>query len=96
MIAAVRAAVLATPRRIWDALRDRARRRQAVARALETVAPAFGVLLLLGHGWRGALGGAVLVHLGEFAVFEWILEPLGWSGHYFERPRRDGTPYDHP
>ena len=96
LAAAVLGAVRETPARIWDALRDPVRLRQSVGRLVETVAPAFVLLLVFGHGWRAALVGAVLIHVGEFLLYEWVLEPLGIAGHYFERGPRWGETFRRP
>ena len=96
LAAAVLGAVRETPARIWDSLRDPVRRRQSAGRLVETVLPAFAVLLLFGHGWRAALAGALLIHVGEFVLYEWVLEPLGIAGHYFERGPRWGERFRRP
>jgi len=96
MRTAVLTAIRETPRRMWDAVRDPVRLRQSAGRFVETVAPAFVLLLVFGHGWRTALAGAVLIHVGEFLVYEWLLEPLGIAGHYFERGARWGESFRRP
>lgn len=90
------AAIRETPRRLWDGLRDPVRRRHSVGRFLETVAPAFVLLLLFGLGWRRALVAAVLIHVGEFTIYEYLLEPFRLSGRYFERGPREDEVFRHP
>lgn len=85
-------AILETPKRLWDALTDPVRLRHSISRLIETVVPACLVLRLLGMDPWLAILAAILIHIGEFAIYEYILEPLGVTGRYFERgPREDET-----
>ena len=65
-----------------------------------------GLLTVIGDDWFawyevawGLLGlwytyvAALAAPLGAFLVYEFILEPLGRAGHYWERPPRDGETY---
>lgn len=47
------------------------------------------VLLWLVSAWE-TWAMAALAPLAEFVVYEFLLEPLGWSGHFWERGPRDG------
>lgn len=90
---AIWTAVRETPRRLVDAFTDPVRRRHIAAKALESGAGALaaGVVVALAGNWAvlAAPGAGVLV---DWLVYEWITEPLGWAGHYWERgPRDDET-----
>lgn len=90
--------------RIADAILDPLRRRNVVSRILEGwlggVTAATIVLRVTqvhqtGMGWTILLG-ALAAPLVEFLVYEFLLEPLGWSGHYWERGPRDGEVFTRP
>ena len=87
-------AILETPRRIMDAWLDPVRRRHSISRIMESYAPSMLVLTVLGVQW--AFAWAAIIVLGEFLVFEWILEPLGLAGYYFERGPRDDEKFERP
>ena len=83
-------AILETPQRIVDAWLDPVRRRHSITRILESYVPAFIVLSILGVKWTFIWAG--LITLGEFLLYEWLFEPLGLTGRYWERgPREDET-----
>ncbi len=44
--------------------------------------------------WTTALPGAVL--RAEFAYYEFLAEPLGWTGSCWERGERDGETFTWP
>ena len=81
--------------RVRDAFADPVRRRHVAARVLETAVPGAAVLLLTGAGWWAPGAVAALV-LGELCIYEFLLEPIGWAGHYWERPARDGEVFIYP
>ena len=87
-IVAIREAVFATPQRIADAFIDPIRRRQIFGRIAETAVPAFIVTFSI---WKTAV-----IVLGEWLLYEWLLEPLGVAGHYWERGPRDGERFKKP
>ena len=88
-------AVRETPRRIADAWLDPVRRRHSISRIAESYLPALAILLILGHGWA-SVGWAAAITLGEFAVYEYALEPLGITSAYWERPPREGERFVRP
>lgn len=87
-------AIRETPQRIVDAWVDPVRRRHSASRIVEGYAPAFLVLTILGVRWAWAWAGAIV--LGEFLVYEWVLEPLGLAGFYWERGPRDDERFIRP
>ena len=96
MIGAITFAISDTPRRVADAWVDPVRRRHSIGRIVESYVPICALLLVLGHGWRAAITGAIIALVGEFVIFEYLLEPLGLSGHYFERGPRDEEIFTRP
>ena len=83
-------AIKETPQRIVDAWIDPVRRIHSISRIIEGYVPAFIILTILGVRW--AFAWAWLIVLGEFLLYEWLLEPLGLTGYYWERgPRNDET-----
>lgn len=90
---AIKNVLLDLPRRI-QAFRDPLRRRNLAGRIAETLIPTFLVLWVGVTGeWMLSLRWAGGVVLGEFLLYEFLLEPLGWSGHYWERGPRDGESF---
>lgn len=83
---------------IRNALRDPIRRRNVVARIIEGLggglAVAGPVSLVVGAWWPLLL--APLAPLAEFVIYEFLLEPAGLSGHYWERGPRDGEVFRWP
>ena len=87
-------AIKDTPKRIVDAWLDPVRRRHSISRIVESYIPAFIVLTIIGVNWAFVWAG--LIVLGEFLLYEWLLEPLGLSGYYFERGPRDDETFVRP
>ena len=87
-------AIKETPQRIVDAWIDPVRRVHSISRILEGFIPAFIILTILDipntFAWAG------LVVLGEFILYEWVLEPLGLTGYYWERGPRDDETFVRP
>ena len=77
-----------------NALKDRLRRRNLVFRIIES---SVGILIAIGvtYGWGLPIGVIVGV-MGEFLVYEFILEPAGLAGPYWERGPRDGERFTYP
>ena len=70
---------------VRDAITYPPRRRQVCWRLVEVLV---GLLVVLyWPSWAGVLTGLV----GEFLVYEFILEPLGLAGLYWERGPRPGA-----
>ena len=88
-------AVRETPRRIADAWLDPVRRRHSISRIAESYVPALAILLILGHGWM-SFAWAAAITLGEFLLYEWVLEPVGLAGYYWERAAREGERFVRP
>lgn len=80
------------PQRVHDVFADPVRRRHVLSRIAETAVPATPLFLLLGAGWWTPAFDVVLV-LGELALYEFVLEPAGLTGHYWERGPRDGETF---
>jgi len=80
--------------RIVDAWVDPLRRRNVLARIVESVVPAFLVLVFLVG--LDAFWLVLFIVLGEFLLYELVLEPWGLSGHYWERGPRDGEVFTRP
>lgn len=75
---------------------DPVRRKHVLARILEGMCGGLmGVgafcLIRAGYPWYWALAvGVVVAPLAEYAIFEFVLEPLTkWTGNYWERGPRD-------
>ena len=87
-------AIVETPKRIKDAFTDPVRRRHVLARFLEcgAAAVAVGVVVKVA-GWYGLALGPLVGIFVDFMVYEYITEPLGWAGHYWERTPRDGETF---
>ena len=81
-------AVKDTPKRLIDGWVDPVRRKHSISRILETFIPAISVTFSF---WKAAL-----IVLGEFLLYEWILEPLGYTGYYWERGPRDEEKFTRP
>ena len=81
--------------RVADAFIDPVRRRHVIARIAETYIPATIVLALGDAGWW-SFAWAVVVVIGELVVYEFVIEPLGWTGYYWERGPRDGETFTRP
>lgn len=79
-------------RMLTDWFRDPQRRKQVVWRVVESWLPVF-VMLWPVLGWRDAAQiGAYIVVVG-WLLYEFVLEPLGWAGPYWERGPAEGTTY---
>jgi hypothetical protein len=78
------------PQRLYDFIRSPLRIRNFFGRVLESLV-GIGVFYLLGPSWA-AVGWGVLA---EFVLYEFVLEPLGFVGPYFERGPRDGEKFNH-
>lgn len=79
------------PRRLRGAFRDPLRRRNLAGRVFEALV---GGGAAIGGAWVwGWPAGLLLAPLAEFVVYEFLLEPLGWAGHYFERGPREGEAF---
>ena len=80
--------------RLRDGWMDPLRRRNSVARIVEGMvggAASITSFVILPFPWAlVALGIGVLA---EFVVYEFVLEPLGWIGPYWERGPRDGETF---
>ena len=72
--------------RFADAFLDPQRRKQVAWRCVESLV---GLLIVAFAGWPWVLAGL----LAEFVVYEYILEPLGLSGPYWERTPPDGKTF---
>lgn len=88
-------AIRETPQRMADAWCDPVRRRQSAGRIAESYLPTAAMLGVLGVGWTSFVWG-LLVVAAEFLFFEWLLEPLGIAGAYWERGPRDGETFRRP
>lgn len=95
LLAAVKA-IQETPRRIADAWLDPIRRVHSISRIAEGFVPALIVFRLFGLSWPRAIVWAGAVVLGEFVLYEWVLEPLGLAGYYWERGPRDDEIFVRP
>lgn len=82
------APILDMPKRLVNVALDPYRRRQALFRIVETVVPAFLITFSI---WKTAA-----IVLGEFVLYEFLLEPVGVAGHYWERGPRDGERFVRP
>lgn len=81
-------AILKTPQRISDVVRDPIRRRNAISRTVEAWIGGSVAAAMAGAGWMSPVAGLFAIP-AEFVYYEYIAEPLGWTGHYWERgPRR--------
>jgi len=80
-LTAIWLAIKDTPKRIVDSWVDPVRRRHTIGRIMETFIPAIAITFSF---WKAAL-----IVLGEWMLYEWILEPLGYAGYYWERGPRD-------
>lgn len=69
---------------LWDALTYPPRRRQVCWRLVEVLVGLLVVFYL--PTWQGVLAGLA----SEFLVYEFLLEPLGLAGYYWERGPRGG------
>jgi hypothetical protein len=78
-------AILATPKRIQDSWVDPVRRKHSISRILETLIP---VAIITRSWWM-----PIVIVVGEWMLYEWILEPIGWSGPYWERGPADGETF---
>lgn len=77
--------------RIKDAFLDPVRRRNVLSRCAETLIPS-SLILAWPLGWW-SLPASLGVLLGEFLLYELILEPMKLTGHYWERGPRDGETF---
>lgn len=78
-------------RMLTDWMFDPQRRRNVLARVVESYVPALPWALWL-WGWWGFVG-AFLAPLTEWLFYEFILEPYWWAGPYWERGPRDGKTF---
>jgi hypothetical protein len=76
---------------LTDWLKDPQRRWQMWLRVLETYIPATLVLLYPCGAW--ALAYAAAITLGEFLLYEFVLEPYCGAGPYWERTPPDGKSF---
>lgn len=94
---------------IRDAILDPQRRKHVISRIIEGFLPTFAIVFLLlmaSNGWYWPLMGMIvsavaagLSTVGQFLLYEFVLEPLGktknpifTTGRYWERgPREDET-----
>lgn len=87
-------AIRETPKRIKDVLSDSVRRRHVLARLLECGAAAVSAgAVVFTTGWHGLFLAPIVGAFVDFMVYEYITEPLGWAGHYWERGPRDGETF---
>lgn len=91
------------PQRIRDGWTDPVRRRYLLWRIVEEWAggAAVGVGVLwrldrLADSWWQAPAWALLTPVVTFVVYEFLLEPLGAAGHYYERGPRVGEVFTFP
>lgn len=82
-------------RRIKDAWTDPIRRRNSISRIVESYVPSFIVWFAATQSLWSFLYAAGIV-LGEFLLYEFVLERMGWSGWYWERGPRDGERFIKP
>lgn len=87
-----------TWRDLWNAVRDPIRRRNVCSRIIEGLAGGLAVAAIPSAVWLTwwPLACAPLAPLVEFLVYEFLLEPAGLSGHYWERGPRDGEVFRWP
>lgn len=62
-----------------------------ISRCVETLVPC-GLVLAWPLLWW-AIPASLAILLGEFLLYEFVLEPLGLTGHYWERGPRDGETF---
>lgn len=87
------AAILGTPRNITNAWLDPVRRRHSISRIVEGYAGGLAVVWFLGVSPWAKPFAALLAPLAEYIVFEYVLEPLGMSGSYWERAPGEGETF---
>lgn len=77
---------------LTDWLQDPVRVRHVILRVMETVLPAIVVLYGLRVRWRRRIptwAVVALILLGEFLLYEFVLEPYWGAGPYWERGPQD-------
>ena len=96
--AATQSAILDTPKRLNDALiKDPVRRTHVLSRVLEgSLGGATTAGILIATGPYLMLPAALAGVLMEFIYYEYIAEPAGWTGYYFERGPRDDEEFIYP
>ena len=70
---------------LWDTVRSPLRIRNVISRFSET-----GVALAVFAYIGPSMAGVAFALLAGFVWYEFILEPAGLAGHYFERGPREG------
>ncbi|MBI4346906.1 MAG: hypothetical protein HY553_08635 [Elusimicrobia bacterium] len=85
-------AIEQTPRYAKEAFSDPLRRRNIASRVTEGLIGAAAAVA--GYALLGPIGLFAGV-AAEFLFYEYIAEPQGWSGHYWERGPRDGESFKH-
>ena len=99
MITVIRRFILAirdTPRNIANAWLDPVRRRHSLSRIIEGYIGGLAVVWFLGVSPWAKPFVALLAPLAEYLVFEYVLEPLGIAGHYWERAAGEGEVFTRP
>jgi len=91
--------ILEFGRRVRDAFTDPLRRRNILGSVIERALGIWGALLLtilISPWWLATVVATVCGIVIMLAVYEFVLEPLGWVGHYWERGPRDGETFKNP
>ena len=73
---------------LWDTVRSPLRIRNVLSRLSET-----GVALAVFAYFGPSFMAVVYALMAEFVWYEFILEPAGLAGHYFERGPREGEKF---
>ncbi len=84
-----------TPKRINDAvIKDPVRRVHVLSRIVEALVGG-GITsgIIAGAGAPFTAPAILLGVLGEFIYYEYLAEPAGWTGHYWERGPADGEEF---
>lgn len=79
-----------------DAFADPLRRRNTLARIGECCVGGLTAVLTAAFAPYGLFLALPAGALAEFLVYEFLLEPLGYAGHYWERGPRDGEEFKRP
>ena len=90
-------AILAQPQRVVDAFTDPVRRKHIFSRIAEaSVGAAITGGIVLAVGFPFVLPAVIAGVLGEYFFYEFISEPAGWTGYYWERGERDDEEFIYP